>query len=82
MTFGIECVIITSVGPSNDIARCVAVQPDGKIIVCCNTFSNGSSDYCVIRYNRDGSIDKGFGKNGIVVVSLSDGSDMANAVAL
>lgn len=66
-----------------DVARAVAIQPDHKIVVAGET----RSDFGVVRYNSDGSLDNGFGNNGIVVSDISavfnSGlSDSAHAIAL
>jgi uncharacterized delta-60 repeat protein len=52
------------VGGSEE-ARGVAIQPDGKIIAdgYANT-ARGPSDFAVVRYNRDGSLDTTFGNGG------------------
>ena len=50
-----------------DSARCVLIQPDGKLVlagVCGN--SSGFSDFVVVRLNADGSPDSSFGTHGRV----------------
>jgi uncharacterized delta-60 repeat protein len=52
---------------SNSLASCVAIQPaDGKIVV------GGLSEtqFCIVRYNGDGSLDLSFGANGVVVDAM------------
>ena len=76
---------ITAVDPEtgagrNDIARAVALQPDGRIVVAGET-GGAFKDIAVVRYNRDGSIDETFGDGGGVVTDLG-GNDAANAVAV
>ncbi len=60
------------------IGESVLVQNDGKIIVACNPFGNGSA--YIKRYNLDGSIDNTFGAGGACSISLggvsTDISDM------
>jgi len=79
-SFDSDGKVITPVGGagSNDIISAVAVQPDGKIVV---VGAIPTQDFVVARYNADGSLDTGFGGNGIVTTDIS-GPDFAWAVAL
>jgi uncharacterized delta-60 repeat protein len=61
--------LITPVTPAtDDTARAVSIQPDGKIVVAGST---NIGDFGLVRYNDDGSLDTGFGTNGIVVSHIS-----------
>jgi len=51
-----------------DVVNAVVVQKDDKIAVV-GTHSN--LDFVVARYNSDGSLDSGFGSNGIVTTAVS-----------
>lgn len=47
----------------------LAIEPaDQKIVVAGDDYVNGSqtSDFCLVRYNTDGSLDSTFGNGGIV----------------
>jgi uncharacterized delta-60 repeat protein len=56
----------------NDLARTVAVQPDGKIVVAESSSANG---YIIVyRRNLDGSPDLGFGGNGSAAIPTSGSS--------
>jgi uncharacterized delta-60 repeat protein len=46
---------------STDSAYALTVQADGKILVTGASSANGSSDFAVVRFNADGSLDKSFG---------------------
>jgi uncharacterized delta-60 repeat protein len=75
--------VITSVGSSSDIARAVAVQSDGKVVLagtCRN--SAGNTDFCATRYNADGSLDSTFDVGGKATRSLVAGNDEAYALAI
>lgn len=63
---------------AHDTAQAVAIQPDGKIVVVGST-NNG--DFGLVRYNGNGSLDTGFGGNGIVVTSIT-ADEYARAIAL
>jgi len=73
---------VTFLGAGADYGKSVAIQPDGKIVIAgiCN---NGSySDFGVVRYNSDGTIDTGFGTNGKVTTSVTSYNDGAYGVAI
>ncbi len=82
-------IVNISLGDGNDVARDLAVQADGKIVVVGDSVTaDGSSNIVVARLNADGSVDEAFGQsedgtpNGFVATSLGNGDDKANALAL
>ena len=79
-TFGKQGIVITSLSEGDDNATDVSIQKDGKILVvgCCNDGSN--TDFAVVRYSSNGTLDPTFGKDGIVLTSLSQGDDQAVAM--
>jgi uncharacterized delta-60 repeat protein len=73
MSFGKDGKVITTVGSRFGIARSVEVQPDGKIVVAGNAESmEGISDFAVVRYHPDGSLDTSFNGTGKVVTSFGN----------
>jgi len=68
---------------TNQIARDIALQADGKLVIA-GYDKWHTSDYDVIlaRLNPDGSLDASFGAGGVVTTSFSGGSDTAYALAL
>lgn len=80
-SFGVGGKVITDFG-SSDRASTVATQPDGKILVAGRTFpSESTSEFQLVRYRTDGSLDSGFGTGGRVVTDFGginwDGADLA-----
>ena len=72
---GGDGIVTTDIGSSSNYANAVALQADGKIVVAGNAFANPSantSDFAVLRYNADGTLDTtGFGSpNGYVTTSI------------
>lgn len=57
---------IVTAGSDNAIALDVAVQPDGKIVVVGYRYNGSSREFVLIRYRPDGSLDPGFGSDGLV----------------
>ncbi len=84
-TFGIEGKITTDFSEGADSAAAVAIQSDGKIIAAgAAGFMLGRQGYsfALVRYNRDGSLDTGFGIGGKVITDLSGPSEIAAALAI
>jgi uncharacterized delta-60 repeat protein len=84
-TFGAGGTVLTIANLTNAGAYGLAIQPlDGKLVVAgvCYTSSFNGGQFCVARYNADGSIDATFGINGIVLNNISGTGDAAFAVAL
>jgi uncharacterized delta-60 repeat protein len=84
-SFGVGGKVVTDVpGYTSEFGTDVAVQPDGKILVAGYAVSstNGTSDFAVLRYNPDGSLDTSFGIDGKVFTDFSNSSDVAFAIAL
>ncbi len=75
--FGNGGKVTTDVTPDRDFARALAIQPDGKIVVAgIAGFSatSNTSDFLVIRYNTDGSLDTTFDGDGIRIVDYGLGT--------
>src|SRR5262245_35534549 len=83
-TFGSGGSVVTAVGPGNDHAEAVRIQPDGKIVVAGQAqTSRGLNQFAVVRYTTSGSLDASFGTGGKVTTTIvkSKGAD-AFAMAL
>jgi uncharacterized delta-60 repeat protein len=78
-SFGDKGVVTTAVGAAS-AAYGLVLQQDGKIVVAGNTYTNPVTDWIILRYNNDGTVDSGFGANGQVRISISDGTDQAFSV--
>src|SRR5581483_4459314 len=68
-TFGTGGVVITSIGPFDDRAAGVVVQPDGRIIAAGYTKSTANRDVALVRYESDGRLDATFGAGGIAIAA-------------
>jgi uncharacterized delta-60 repeat protein len=80
-TFDFDGIVTTPVGTSDEECYSVAIQPDGEIVAAgydVNTFT----EYAVVRYNSDGSLDNTFGSNGKVTTDIGVGGDDANEVVV
>jgi uncharacterized delta-60 repeat protein len=79
-------LMVTDFFAGTDIARGVALQPDGKIVVVGSvTGGTGGTNFALARYMPDGSLDPDFGGNpapGLMVTDFFGSTDQANAVVL
>ncbi|MCB9208091.1 MAG: hypothetical protein H6612_05820 [Ignavibacteriales bacterium] len=81
-SFGSGGKVITPIGAYDDGGYAVAVQSDGKILVAGNSYNiSTSSDFAVVRYNIDGSLDGSFGTGGIVTTNIGNG-DNGRSIAI
>lgn len=82
-TFGTGGTVRTDIGSgSGDDAKDVELQDDGKIVVAGNTSAGTSTDFAVVRYNADGTLDGTFGAGGKVTTDFGGTNDQANALAI
>ena len=60
---------------TQDVPQSIAVQPDGKIVICGNALVGaGDEDMIVHRLNANGTIDNSFGTGGTVQLDRSGGA--------
>src|SRR5262249_53663986 len=76
-TFGSGGRVVTNLG-STDVARAVAVQSDGKIVIA----GASGGDFALVRYTTDGSLDTSFGAGGTVLTDFGGGTDLARGLVL
>lgn len=68
--FGQGGVVVTS--KRGTWAGAVAVQPNGKILVTGDSQSSDGSMATLVRFQTDGALDPGFGKDGFVTTAFGD----------
>ncbi|MBU0493269.1 MAG: hypothetical protein KKB13_15605 [Chloroflexi bacterium] len=81
-SFGTNGLVLTNFSNGDDIARDLALQPDGKIVVAGYAHNGQNDDWAVARYNPDGSLDAAFGAGGIVTTTFGNSDEWAYGVAL
>jgi uncharacterized delta-60 repeat protein len=76
-------VTFPGLGSSDNRANSVAVQADGKIVAAgCTSCFSSSSDFALVRYNSNGSLDGSFDGEGNVKTDFAGGDDQAYALAI
>ena len=81
-SFGTNGKVITSLGTSFGYSNSAVLQPDGKIDAVWNSSNSKNSDFTIVRFNNNGSIDNTFGNNGIVKVDFDNSNDLGSSIAL
>ncbi len=71
-------------GSGQDLARAVALQPDGRILVAgyCDMGGATGRDFCVARVTADGTLDATFAGDGRLTIAMAPGSNEDRAWAL
>lgn len=80
-TFSSDGKVTTSLN-GNDKAFAVAVQSDGKIVVCGETLGGNSYDMAVVRYTAAGVLDNTFSTDGKLTTPLGSAYDGGYAIAV
>lgn len=70
--------VVTPISGGSDVATSLKLQPDGKIVVA----GHCAFDFCVARYQADGSLDTSFNRIGTVSTPISAAPNIAAAHAL
>jgi uncharacterized delta-60 repeat protein len=80
-SFGKDGIVTTDLGTGGDTTAMV-LDPQGRLTVASSAGGGGSIDFVLARYNRDGSLDKSFDRDGIVTTDFAGGADQATALTL
>jgi uncharacterized delta-60 repeat protein len=80
--FGAKGVVLTSFSnTSNALARAMALEPNGQIVLAGYVTSGGANEFALARYNANGTLDTNFGMKGLVTTPV-DGDSLATSVAI
>jgi uncharacterized delta-60 repeat protein len=78
LTFGNSngIALTGTIGVSNTLLTAPVIQPDGKILLCNGIVNNGSSgsDFLVVQFNPDGSLDNSFSFDGRATIDFDGGT--------
>jgi uncharacterized delta-60 repeat protein len=81
-TFDSDGKLTTAIGNANDIGNSVAIQSDGKIVVAGGSNNGSDSDFALVRYNTDGSLDNSFDSDGKVTTAIGSSHDIGRSVSI
>ncbi|QQR86458.1 MAG: hypothetical protein IPJ76_18035 [Flavobacteriales bacterium] len=82
-TFGNNGVVQHDLDGKADVALGMALQPDGKVVVCGSKRDYpAEEDLFVARFNSDGSLDTDFASNGWFEYDHAGGSDVAWSITV
>jgi uncharacterized delta-60 repeat protein len=82
-SFGDSGKVIQPIGSANDSGNSLAIQPDGKILLGGYCFRSVSSyDFCIARFNSNGTLDNSFGSSGIIIQLIGSGWDLGFSLAI
>lgn len=91
-TFGTTGIVVSNLyttpgspsGSSDDEARAVAIQPDGKIVVAgvSDDWTAANYDFVVCRYNANGTLDNTFSGDGKERTTVSNNIEFVSSVAI
>ena len=88
VTFSGDGRVSTLTSPDTFVARALAIQPDGRIVVAgysCDSGTcgpTGDSSFRLLRYTPDGGLDTDFGMGGMVTTPVGAGRSQAFDVAV
>ncbi len=79
--FGSKGAVTTNLGSSHAVINALIQQADGKLVAVgySKSLHDGRS-IAVVRYNKNGSLDKTFGRGGIQLTDIHGANDEATAV--
>lgn len=82
--FGNSGIVITDFldEENTERAEVITIEADNKILAGGFMGPAGEPDFVVLRYNQDGSLDNGFGSNGLVVTEFDGEEGIGAALAL
>ncbi len=81
-SFNSDGMVTTAVGRGDDEIAALALQDDGRILAAGYSVNGTARDFALVRYNVDGSLDRDFGQDGMVVTPVGNGDDEITAMAV
>jgi uncharacterized delta-60 repeat protein len=81
-TFGSSGKVIQTIGLSFYFGQSLAIQPDGKILLGGHCSNGRNNDFCIARFNSNGTLDTSFGSSGIVIQPIGSFNDNGQSLAI
>ena len=80
--FGLDGIVVTSVGNSDDEITDIALQDDGAIVVTGTALGTSGRVVVLGRYTADGTLDTGFADNGFSFTGIGEEAQAESVVIL
>jgi len=81
-SFDTDGMVTTTFSPWDAYGVSAAIQADGKILVAGNIGNGANTDFILVRYNSDGSLDSSFGTDGVVTTGIGTYGDFVYALKI
>ncbi|MFM9986956.1 MAG: delta-60 repeat domain-containing protein, partial [Flavobacteriales bacterium] len=81
-SFDLDGIVTTTFGPWDAYGVSAAIQADGKILVAGNIGNGANSDFVLVRYNSNGSLDSSFGIEGIATTAIGTYGEFVYAMTI
>lgn len=81
-SFNYDGKVTTDIGITDDFARSVAIQSDGKILLAGFSNTGSNFDFSLVRYNTNGTLDDSFGIDGKVTTAIGYSDDRGFSIAI
>lgn len=81
-TFGVAGKVVTDLGSSYDEIYCIVLESGGKIISAGKGYNGTDTDFALVRYNSDGTLDNSFDLDGKVSTPIGTIDDDCWSVAI
>lgn len=75
-------ILVDDVSGGTDVAICLVLQPDGKIVVTGRAVKNGIDSFVTVRYLANGERDLGFADAGVSKVTLGGPQSQPRGLAI
>ncbi|MCX7811048.1 MAG: delta-60 repeat domain-containing protein [Leptospiraceae bacterium] len=74
--------VTLNINNDNDQGQSLAIQPDGKILLGGQCSNGSNNDFCIARFNSDGTLDTTFGTSGKVIQPIGLSHDYGFSLAI
>ncbi|MEH1902402.1 MAG: DUF4347 domain-containing protein [Nostoc sp.] len=74
--------VTTDFASNNDNGNSITVQPDGKILVAGTSYNGTNSDFAIVRYKSNGTLDTSFNTTGKVTTDFASNNDNGNSITV
>ena len=81
-SFGSGGVVTTAAGAFGSDAKALVLQPDGKIVVGGDSSDGSATQFALIRYDANGSLDATFGSGGVIATQVGAANSSVDSLAL